>query len=79
MATREKIIVLMFFAFMVMFLTFLLRRARIRPTLDLLECSVGTRYLSVVVVLSWMRRFPQRLCRIEPKQNVHYNVIEGDV
>ena len=26
-----------------------------------------------------MRRFPQRLWWIEPKQNIHYDVVEGDV
>ena len=56
-----------------------LHRACTRPTLDLLECSVGAQYFSVVIVYSWMRHFPQRLWWIEPKQNVHYNVIEGDV
>lgn len=64
---------------MVVFLTFLLRRIRIRPILDLLECSVEARYFPVVVILFWMRRFPQRLWRIEPKQNVYYNVVEGDI
>jgi hypothetical protein len=26
-----------------------------------------------------MRRFPQRLWWIEPRQNIHYDVVEGDV
>ena len=79
MTTREEEIILVFFAFMVVFLTFPLRRACTRPTFDLLECSIGARYFSVVVVYSWMQRFPQRLWWIEPRQNVHYDVIEGDV
>ena len=79
MATREEELILVFFAFMVIFLTFPLRRARPRPTLDLLDCSVGARYFPVVVIYSWMRRFPQRLWWVEPKQNVHYDVVEGDV
>ena len=79
MATREEEIILVFFAFMVVFLTFPIRRARTRPTMDLLECSVGARYFPIVVVYSWMRRFPQRMWWIEPKQNVHYDVVEGDV
>ena len=79
MATRKEEIILVFFAFMVVFLTFPLRRARTRPTLDLLECSVRARYFPIVIVYYWMRRFPQRLWWIEPKQNVHYDVVERDV
>jgi hypothetical protein len=71
--------VLVFFAFMVVFLTFPIRRARVRPTLDLLDGSVGTRYFSLVAVYSWLRRFPQRLWWTKPKQNIHYDVVEGDV
>ena len=47
------------FAFMVVFLTFAIRRARVRPTLDLLDGSVRARYFSQVAVYSWMRRLPQ--------------------
>ena len=79
MIMTEGELILFFFAFMVVFLAFLLRRGRTRPTLDLLECSVGARHLPVVVVYSWMRRFPQRLRWVEPKQIVHYNVLKGDV
>ena len=79
MAMTEEEILLVFFAFMVVLLTFPVRRARTRPTLDLLESSVGARYFPVVVLYSWMRRFPQRLWWIEPKQNIHYDVVEGDV
>ena len=79
MATREEEIILVFFAFMVVFLTFPLRKARTRLTFDLLECSIGARYFPVVVLYSWMQRFPQWLWWIEPRQNVHYDVVEGDV
>jgi hypothetical protein len=79
MAIVEEEIILIFFAFMVVFLTFPIRRARVRPTLDLLDGSVGARYFPIVVVYSWMRRFPQRLWWIEPKQNIHYDIVEGDV
>ena len=79
MAMTEEEILLVFFAFMVVVLTFPVRRARSRPTLDLLESSIGARYFPVVVLYSWMRRFPQRLWWIEPKQNIHYGVVEGDV
>ena len=67
MATREEVIILVFFAFMVIFLMFLLRRARTRPILDLLECSVGAQYFLVIIVYSRMWRFLQRLWWIEPK------------
>lgn len=40
MAMKEEDIVLVFFAFMVVFLTFQLRRAGISLTLDLLKCNV---------------------------------------
>jgi hypothetical protein len=79
MATREKEIILVLFTFMVVLLTFPLCRARTGPTLDLLDPSVGARYFPVVVVYFWMRRFPQRLWWVEPKQNVQYDVVEGDV
>jgi hypothetical protein len=79
MAMREEELILVFFAFMVVFLTFPLRRARPRPTLDLLDCSVGARYFPVVMIYSWMRRFSQWLWWVEPKQNVHYDVVEWDV
>ena len=79
MAMTEEEIVLVFSRLWWFFLTFPLRRARIRPTLDLLKCSLGARYFPVVVVYSWMRCFPQRLWWIEPRQNVHYGVIKGDV
>ena len=52
MTTMEEEIVLVFFAFMVVFWTFPLRRARTRPTLDLLEYSGGARYFPIVVVYS---------------------------
>ena len=79
MAMTEEEILLVLFAFMVVLLTFPVRRARTRSTLDLLESSVGARYFPVVVLYSWMRRFPQRLWWIEPKQNIHYDVVEGNV
>jgi hypothetical protein len=79
MATSEEELILVFFAFMVVFLTFPLRRARPRPALDLLDYSVGARYFPMVVIYSWMRRFPQRFWWVEPKQNVQYDVVEGDV
>ena len=79
MALVEEELILVFFAFMVVFLTFPIRRARVRPTLDLLDRSVGARYFLIVVVYTWMRRFPQRLWWIKPKQNIHYDVVEGDV
>lgn len=44
MATREEEIVLVFFTFMVVFLTFPLCKARIKPTLALLDCSVFFSY-----------------------------------
>ena len=44
MATTEEEILLVFFEFMVVLLTFSVRRARTRSTLDLLESSVGARY-----------------------------------
>jgi hypothetical protein len=49
MAIVEEKIILVFFAFMVVFLTFPIRRTRMRPTLDLLDGSVGTRYFPIVV------------------------------
>jgi hypothetical protein len=61
------------------FLTFPLRRACTRPTLDLMDCSVGAWYFSVVVVYFCIRHFPQRLWWIKLKQNVHYDIIVGDV
>ena len=64
---------------MVVLLTFPVRRARTRTTLDLLESSVEARYFPVIVLYSLMQRFPQRLWWIEPKQNIHYDVVEGDV
>ena len=79
MAMTKEEILLVFFAYMVVLLTFSVHRARTRPTLDLLESSVGAHYFPVVVLYSWMRRFPQRLWWIEPKQNIHYDVVEGDV
>ena len=79
MATAEEELILVFFAFMVVFLTNPIRRARLRPTFDLLDYSVGARYFPVVVIYSRMRRFPQRIWWVEPKQNVHYDVVEGDV
>ena len=79
MAMTEEEVLLVFFAFMVMLLTFPICRARTRPTLNLLKFSIEAHYFPVVVLYSWMRRFPQRLWWIEPKQNIHYNVVEGDV
>ena len=64
---------------MVVFLTIPIRRACVRPTLDLLDGSVGARYFPLVAIYSWMRRFPQRLWWIESKQNIPYDVVEGDV
>jgi hypothetical protein len=43
-----------FFAFMVVFFTFPIRRARVRPTLDVLDESVGARYFSIIAVYLWM-------------------------
>ena len=40
---------------------------------------LGLGVFAVVVVYSWMQRFPQRLWWIELKQNVHYDVVEGDI
>lgn len=68
-----------FFAFMVVFLTFPIRRACVRPTLDLLDGSVRARYFPLVAVYSWMQCFPRRLGWIELKQNIHYDVVEDDV
>ena len=79
MALVEEELVLVLFAFMVVFLTFPIHRARVRPTLDLLNGSVGARYFPLVVIYSWMRHFPQKLWWIESKQNIHYDVVEGDV
>jgi hypothetical protein len=39
---------------MVVFLTLPICRARVRPTLDLLNGSVRARYFPLVVVYSWM-------------------------
>ena len=33
----------------------------------------------MVVFYSWMRRFPQQMWWVKPKQNIHYDVVEGDV
>ena len=78
MALVEELI-LVFSAFMVVFLTFPIRKTCVRPTLDLLDGNVGARYFSIVVVYSWMRRFSQRLWWMEPKQNILYDIVEGDV
>ena len=79
MATAEEEVILVFLAFMVVFLTNPIRRRRRRPTSDMLDSSVGAHYFPVVVFYSWMRRFLQRMWWVEPKQNVHYDVVEGDV
>ena len=68
MAMTEEELVLVFFAFMVVLLTFPICRACTRPTLDFLESSVGTCYFPIVVFYSWMRHFSQRLWWIEPKK-----------
>ena len=52
MAMTEEEILLVFFAFMVVLLTFPVRRARTRPTLDLLESSIGACYFPIVVLYS---------------------------
>ena len=44
MALVEKEFFLVFFAFMVIFLTFSIRKACVRPRLDLLDGSVGAKY-----------------------------------
>ena len=54
MAMMKEEILLVFFVFMVVLLTFPIRRARTRPTLDLLESSVGACYFPIVVLYSWM-------------------------
>ena len=79
MTITENEVVLVFFAFMMVFMTFPIGRARTTLTLDLLESSVGACYFLVVVLYSWMQCFPQRLWLIDFKQNIHYDVIEGDV
>ena len=45
------------FVFIMVLLTFSIRRARTQSTLDLLESSVGARYFPVVVLYSWMQLF----------------------
>ena len=79
MVTREEEIILVIFAFMVVFWTFPLCRLRTRPTLVLMEYSVGAQYFPVVIVYSLMRGFSQRLWSIKPNQNMHYDIVEGDV
>ena len=54
MAMTEEELLLVFFAFMVVLLTFPICRACTRPTLDLLESSVGARYFSIAMLYSWM-------------------------
>lgn len=75
----EEEIVLVFFAFMVVFLTFPICKACTRPTTDLLDCNVGAQYFQVVVVYFRMWHFSQWMWWIEPTQNVHYDVVDGDV
>ena len=45
----------------------------------MLDGSGGARYFLIVVVYSWMRRFPQKCWWIDSKQNIHYDVNDGDV
>jgi hypothetical protein len=61
MALVNEELILVFLGFMVVFLTLPIRKARVRPTLDLLDESVGTRYFPLVAIYLWIRRFPQRL------------------
>lgn len=77
-ATIDKEIVLVIFTFIVVFFTFPIHRTRMRLTLDLLVCNVGIWHFLVVVVYYWMQCFPQRLWWIKLKQNMHYNIVEGN-
>ena len=52
MAMTKEEILLVFFAFMVVLLTFPIRRARTQSTIDLLESNVGAHYFLVVVLYS---------------------------
>ena len=74
---------LIFFAFLVVLITFSPRRPRyvspITP-ITMLDGFCGTtRLLPVLAVLPWRQRFPRRMWWIEPRQYIHHDVVEGDV
>ena len=57
MVVVEEVLVLVFFAFMVLFLTFPIHRACVRPTLDLLDGSAGARYFPLGFLISPILHF----------------------
>jgi hypothetical protein len=79
MALVYEELILVIFSFMVVILTFPICRARVRPTLYLMDGIVQARYFPLVAVYSRMRNFLQRLWWIDLKQNIHYDVVKGDV
>lgn len=70
---------LLVLAFFIVLLTSHPRRRRTLVMLDLLETSVAIRCIPMVVVGTWMRRFPPRFWWMEPRQYVHHDVVENDV
>ena len=74
--------ILVFFAFVVVLLTFFgRRRHRVLPNVPVqiegghtMQCL-----LPIITILVWRHRFPGRMWWVEPCQYIHHDVVEGDV
>jgi hypothetical protein len=70
---------MIFLAYFMIFLAFSPRRRRSLPPIDLLALSARARSLPVVVVSTYMRRFPRRFWHVQPRQYVYHDIVQDDV
>ena len=74
--------ILVFFAFVVVFLTFFGRRQHRVLSNVLVQIERGhtmRRLLPIIIVLVWRHWFPCRIWWIELRQYIHHDVVEGNV
>jgi hypothetical protein len=74
--------ILVFFAFLVVLVTFQpRRRRRVVPYVpfDIVGGHPVRRLLPFFVVMAWRQRFPRCMWWVEPRQYIHHDIVEGDV
>jgi hypothetical protein len=74
--------ILVFFAFLVVLVTFQPRRRRCVVPYVPFDIAGGHsmhRLLPFFAVMAWRQRFPRRMWWVEPRQYIHHDIVEGDL
>jgi hypothetical protein len=74
--------IIVFFAFLVVLVTFNTRRRRrvvLYIPFDIAGGHSMRRLLPLFVVMAWWQRFPHHMWWVEPRQYIQHDIVEGDV